>query len=522
MSDSTDAGPGEAQNDTVDALDQRYGADWVGIDRRAMATRRAIQAARIEALRQEELERRKQELEQIQDDITQMSENPPAQPASKVSKDNSSKSNTSQSAPTALVSKVRIQNLRSFSGEHEVHLAPLTLVYGPNAAGKSTVLLALKLLMEVVNAGRFDAIHAWQEALEKSSAANLTTYSEPDPEDPSGYSWRTPLAVGVDFNTRSGPAKVDLHYEINPVGPIDVHSSSISFANDQSPAHKQFVPKDFDGPDAPFHPGDFGSNALPQFRVTETQSGNEPTTELRSFDAELFAHPDRKLQADLFELAFLMRYHGPHRGTPGEEYEPTSGVFNSSWYDLYRKPRIGNYDQYELLNQMLAQLEIPYEFEKEYQPEGHVKVTQDWIMRDTRSGARVRLDQVGYGVSQLLPVVDDCIHAKKQIICIEEPELHLHPRLQARLGNLFATSVKKNGNQVIVETHSENVLLRVRRLIRGGKLRAEDVAVLYVDNVDKGGATVSRLRLGHQGELLDPWPTGFFDDSLADILGTTE
>lgn len=87
---------------------------------------------------------------------------------------------------------------------------------------------------------------------------------------------------------------------------------------------------------------------------------------------------------------------------------------------------------------------------------------------------------------------------------------------------MFATAVIRGRNQVIVETHSENILLRIRRLIRNGKLRPDEVAVLYVDNVDEAGATVRRLRLGDRGELLDPWPTGFFDDGLADILGITK
>lgn len=113
------------------------------------------------------------------------------------------------------------------------------------------------------------------------------------------------------------------------------------------------------------------------------------------------------------------------------------------------------------------------------------------------------------------------MHAHAQVICVEEPELHLHPRLQAKLGNLFATSVLRRSNQVILETHSESILLRVRRLVRSGKLRPDEVAVLYVDNTSEAGASVRRLRLGEQGELLDPWPTGFFDDSLADILGVT-
>ena len=74
---------------------------------------------------------------------------------------------------------------------------------------------------------------------------------------------------------------------------------------------------------------------------------------------------------------------------------------------------------------------------------------------------------------------------------------------------------------MIVETHSESLLLRVRRLVRSGKLQPDEVAVLYVDNTHEDGVSVSRLRLGYQGEFLDPWPTGFFDDSLADILGIT-
>ena len=130
----------------------------------------------------------------------------------------------------------------------------------------------------------------------------------------------------------------------------------------------------------------------------------------------------------------------------------------------------------------------------------------------------MKLNQVGYGVSQLLPVIDACVHARQQVVCVEEPELHLHPRLQAKLGNLFATSAVTFGNQVIAETHSEGILLRLRRLIRVGSLHPDDVSVLYVDNGD-GGANIRRLRLGAQGELLDPWPTGFFDDSLDDVLG---
>lgn len=108
------------------------------------------------------------------------------------------------------------------------------------------------------------------------------------------------------------------------------------------------------------------------------------------------------------------------------------------------------------------------------------------------------------------------------MILVEQPETHLHPRLQARLADLFidSTSVAGRGNQLIVETHSEHVLLRVQRRIREGSLTSDDVAVIYVDQDESGVATVQRLRLDGDGDFLDEWPSGFFDDRLDELLGT--
>lgn len=496
-----------------------YGSDWVGIDARAMKARREAQRERErEAIANEQARLRREEkeiLSFIDDGAPAAAQAPPGREQNEHPPQTSSR-------PAALVERLHIENLRSFAGPHDIPLAPITLIYGPNSAGKSTILKGLKLLMQVVNSGRSDALRPWDEAFRESNARNLMTYSEPDPEDPSGFQWRSPLVLGVDFKTHDDKrAHVELRYDLNPVGSIDVHSTAIGLIGEGQLSRKRFSPEDFTDDRDPFHPADFGGALLTRFTVEESRGGEEWSSETRLIDAEMFAHDDRGLQADLFEMAFLLRYLGPHRGNPGKAYDPVSGAFNSSWFDMYRKPRQSGFSEFDLLNQMLAQLEIPYEFEKHPLSELRNPLKQKWTMKDVRSGAPVDLDQVGYGVSQLLPVIDVCVHAKKQIICVEEPELHLHPRLQARLGNLFATAVVRRENQVIVETHSESILLRLRRLIRGGKLHPDEVAVIYVDNTGEDGASIRRLRLGAQGELLDPWPTGFFDDGLADILGIT-
>lgn len=111
---------------------------------------------------------------------------------------------------------------------------------------------------------------------------------------------------------------------------------------------------------------------------------------------------------------------------------------------------------------------------------------------------------------------------------LQQPELHLHPALQAALGDVFIESSSPE-HQMIVETHSEHLLLRILKRVRQtavGKapipeLRCnpEDVVVAYFDPKPDGTTTVKRLRISEDGEFLDRWPRGFFterDDELFD------
>lgn len=515
-----------------------YGPDWVGLDGSAMRARRDVQHAKErrilerEAARQRQAESRLQELIERRnaDDIPgavdeSTGATSPAPAAVR----------GTRPRPTALVHSLHLENVRALAGRHEVRLAPLTLIYGPNSAGKSTLLKGLKTFADVVNSGRHDALHAWANAFKESHPRDLITYDAPEPDDPLGVSWRSSMLVGIDFKTRDGSvASAALTYSPNPVGSVDWHSSSIGRLDESELSIKEFGPEDPD-PDEPYFADSYGERPDARYTVREKLGGGEWVTDTRVVDPLLFAHSSRKLQQDVFELAYLLRYLGPERGTRNSGYTPLEGPFNieprsQGWSDDYRSFGIGGFGRFEVLNQMMAQLEVPYEFEPRFRITRPSDLLRDlslrdpnraWDLKDLRTATPVTLDQVGYGVSQLLPVIDVCVHAREQVICVEEPELHLHPRLQAKLANLFATSVVMRGNQVILETHSESLLLRLRRLIRAGKLRANEVCVLYVDNDQVDGTSVSQLRLGEKGELLDPWPTGFFDDSLQDILGIT-
>ena len=125
---------------------------------------------------------------------------------------------------------------------------------------------------------------------------------------------------------------------------------------------------------------------------------------------------------------------------------------------------------------------------------------------------------VGYGVGQLLPVITQCLIAEHGMVIVEQPEVHLHPRLQAETADLFIEAVQANRNQLLVETHSEHLVLRVLRRIREGTFDPADLAILYVDLHDDGAAFVRRLEVDAGGDLVDGWPGNFFDDRLGEVL----
>ena len=145
-------------------------------------------------------------------------------------------------------------------------------------------------------------------------------------------------------------------------------------------------------------------------------------------------------------------------------------------------------------------------------------------LTDKRTDTQVTLADVGYGINQILPVIIEGIASQEDsILCVEQPEIHLHPRLQANIADLMIDTIADEpgkGKQWIVETHSELLILRLQRRIREGKIKPEDISVLYVDPNDESveGSAIKVLRLGEDSYFKDTWPGGFFDEGLKERL----
>lgn len=160
---------------------------------------------------------------------------------------------------------------------------------------------------------------------------------------------------------------------------------------------------------------------------------------------------------------------------------------------------------------------------KEYKDFLHnIKVTQNGLLLD--------IPDVGFGVSQVLPIlVEGLLADNNTTILMEQPEIHLHPNMQAELADFFIDSLNlqsressKIPNSYIIETHSEYILRRIRRRIAEGKIRASDVAVYFIkprDKVNPESALLELKDISEDGAI--EWPRDYyiteFEDEMAII-----
>ncbi len=169
-------------------------------------------------------------------------------------------------------------------------------------------------------------------------------------------------------------------------------------------------------------------------------------------------------------------------------------------------------------NEWLKRLEIDYELK--VKPIGTDSGDLFEVkLRDTRrtEHVSVALPDVGFGVSQLLPFIVQSLVSEKQIISVEQPEVHVHPKLQADIGDLLAAAIQNpRQNQFLIETHSEHLILRLQRLVYKGEIKPEDVSVIYVSRGSEG-AKAERLHLDEEGDFIDEWPNGFFLERLREL-----
>ena len=141
----------------------------------------------------------------------------------------------------------------------------------------------------------------------------------------------------------------------------------------------------------------------------------------------------------------------------------------------------------------------------------------------SKEDMNINIVDVGQGMNQALPLVvrANVKDRPNSIVVLEQPELHLHPAAHSDLAELFARSAKENNQTFIIETHSENMLLRFRKLVVENNFgfTKDDLVIYWIEDAQvKGkGKELREITVDEEGVLSD-WPDGVFNESIKEIL----
>lgn len=153
------------------------------------------------------------------------------------------------------------------------------------------------------------------------------------------------------------------------------------------------------------------------------------------------------------------------------------------------------------------------------------------MLFDTHNQTEVTYRDVGVGISQVLPFLQslalptktpsNLVGGSPRVLLVEQPELHLHPKLQAALMDVMIESVFEQSNaarQIIAETHSESMILRLQKRIREGRLSAADVSIVFAERDPSGtGNKIYNIPIDDNGDLTEGWPESFADLRIQDL-----
>jgi predicted ATPase len=172
----------------------------------------------------------------------------------------------------------------------------------------------------------------------------------------------------------------------------------------------------------------------------------------------------------------------------------------------------------EKIEYWLKQMGMAYSFKIE-QIRGRTEY--EIRIKRTERSAEVLITDVGFGVSQILPVLVLCYYVPEgSILILEQPEIHLHPSVQSVLGDVLIDVVKNRGLQIIFESHSEHLLRRLQRRIAEESVTNDETALYFCDMKD-GASQIEALQVDEFGNISN-WPKDFFGDDTGDLVAMTQ
>ena len=425
-----------------------------------------------------------------------------------------------------MLTHIRMKNFKSWKDSGKVKLAPLTGFFGANSSGKSSLLQMLLLLKQtigseevlffgdensLVNLGSFKEVihrHNRDAQLELEFGGNLRESRLVD-LSLDDESWDETTIDGFTFNTvlsagNGEPLVQSFHYAAPDGFPYmmwhaDRYREGDQFVNGQNLGYAHVE----------------NCYGVPWWRGMSRTEWDQKFLRQFSFLFKAFF-------SDLYYLASTRaaprrqdRWEGEHPIDVGKQGHKVISALLSA-----RVKHLGRNEKH--ISAWLQKMKLAHSFSLESQ--GNDEKDYEIRIRKNPGSPAVTLVDMGYGLSQFLPVLVLCYYVPEgSTLILEQPGIHLHPKVQSQLADLLIEVVTERKLQVIVESHSEHLLVRLQRRIAEGKTISKDEIGLYFCRNDEkeGVSTLDPLDVDRVGNIRN-WPENFFGDVMGDMFAITD
>ena len=430
-----------------------------------------------------------------------------------------------------MITHIRMQNFKSWKNSGKVDLAPLTGFFGTNSSGKSSLLQMLLLLKQNVGHSKpREPIFFGNE----TSLVNLGKFHEVihghEQEDQLclefGCKFKEPFKIGVYGKTPDGPSGEVLvpigNFAFNTVihevwGNLMIDSFRYGFESCEVPEVKWergFLS----------HTDLFGNPHRQQIG-TMSCYGGPPEQQ----------HALLRPLSQAFEKLFSHVYYlSPTRVDPRRHYNWQGGhpehirQWGDQTIDALLSARVRKLKTVheeedipieERVSYWLREMELTHSFSLDWTNQGATEY--EVRIQKSPTSAAVTLADMGYGLGQFLPVLVLCYYAPEgSTLILEQPGIHLHPKVQSQLADLLIEVVIERNLQILVESHSEHLLNRLQRRVAEEKIAADQTALYFCRN-DEGVSNIDRLKMDEFGNITN-WPENFFGDEMGDLFAMTK
>lgn len=406
-----------------------------------------------------------------------------------------------------------LDNFRCFPGRHEVSLRPITLLVGENSSGKTSFLAGARTAYNLFtewslndfNAppfkmGSFDDII---NSNDKRSFFSVGLKTEQEVNS-------TLLEIESTFKNQKNQASIgNLLYtirknnEIKSAIEIDIERKTIEITTSDGTFTSEARVPSYSLPPIPY--------LFNSVLISELENKVDFLNLLDKTFLKNKTRPDVYCPAPI--RAEPQRFYEAHRGQPEPYGSHVPSVINElagTAAEIRLRSYLAEFAQSAGLFRKIQAEKIGTESAPLFQLTAEV------------NGTKRNIADIGYGVSQVLPIAVEAIQGPKgRVHLLQQPEVHLHPRAQAELGSLFGKLASTDQKTFLIETHSDYLINRICMDIRDDKhIQHTDAVILYFE-LNQSGANIHPIYIDKEGCLIDPPPSyrQFFLQEESRFLG---